>query len=35
MSMVVSTAVPHTSPSPMAAWVSPTLRSAPSTATGR
>jgi hypothetical protein len=28
-------AVPHTSPSPIAAWVSPTENSAPSTPTGR
>ena len=35
MSMAVSTAVPHTSASPIAEWVSPTLNSAPSTPTGR
>ena len=35
MSMAVSTAVPQTSASPMAAWVSPTEKRAPSTPTGR
>ncbi len=33
--MAASTAVPHTSPSPIAACVSPTEKSAPSTPTGR
>ena len=35
MSIAVSTAVPQTSPSPIAACVSPTENSAPSTPTGR
>jgi hypothetical protein len=34
-SIGLSIAVPQTSPSPCAAWVSPTENSAPSTSTGR